>query len=429
MKRQTTSPANVESVLQRMDLLHTVSQKISEKKPLPELLDEIMESSKLVLDAAASSLLLYSKEDGKLHFQVVRGESGEALMEHTVDVGTGIAGWVAQNRKALLIPDCYQDKRFSPDYDKKSAFKTRCMICVPLLRKGQLLGVMQVINKKDNGVFDDFDLKIFETLAGQCAIAIENARLIDSQIESEALERELERAREIQQALLPSRLPEYSDLSLAARLIPARQVGGDYYNVIRINQEQSLFVVADVSGKGVPAALIVSTIYSCLQTYLSLNRSTFDLVQLVNSLNRILIDSTTPEKFATCWFGLYHHQHRTLTSINAGHNPPYVFRQGLAEPIELKAGGLMLGAVDFTFEQEHLELQPGDVLLYFTDGVTEAWNMAEEEYEEERLIKIAGDNLASHCHTILAAITEDVRGHVGRAEQSDDFTCVVVKIR
>jgi len=328
----------------------------------------------------------------------------------------------------LLVEDCYKDPRFSPDYDKKSKFKTKSMICVPLIRKRQLLGVMQVINKKGSGQFEERDLKIFETLASQCAIAIENHKLIEKQVETEALERELDTAREIQQKLLPAALPEYDDIQVAARLIPAKQVGGDYYNIVRINEKQSLFFVADVTGKGIPAALIVSTIYSCMNSYLKLKQDAFDLMTLVIAMNKVLIESTTTTKFATCWFGLYHHQTKHMVSINAGHNPPLIFRSCNTKPIALHKGGLFLGGLDVQYEMEEIQLRSDDVLVFFTDGVTEAWNEEEVEYEEYRLIQTVFKRLTEPAHAILSAIEKDVEQHVGKAQQSDDFTCAIMKI-
>lgn len=395
---------------------------------MDRLLNEIMESSKLVMDAEASSLLLYEAEDRKLHFQVATGDKGKSMKQYSVDSGIGIAGWVAKHQKPLLIEDCYRDPRFSPEFDRRSHFKTKSMICVPLVRKGQLLGVIQVINKKGPEVFQERDLTIFETLAAQCAIAIENARLIELQIESEALERELETAREIQQALLPAALPEYEDIEVAAQLIPAKQVGGDYYNILKISDSQSLFFIADVTGKGIPAALIVSTIYSCLNTYLGMKQLGFDLLTLVDGLNKVLLASTTADKFVTGWLGLYDHDSRKLVSVNAGHNPPFVFKQGQTEPLELQKGGMFLGAFEMPYETEETQLHPGDVLVFFTDGVTEAWNEQGEEYEESRLTKVVHANRNRSATQILAMIQQDVDKHVGRAQQSDDFTCAVVKI-
>ncbi len=415
-------------LLDEMNLVYEVSLKISEKKPLAELLTEIMESCKTVMNAEASSLLLYDTEDEQLHFQVATGSKGRLVKKYSVSMGEGIAGWVAKNQESQLIEDCYKDPRFNREFDLKSDFHTCSMICVPLVRKEKLLGVIQVINKIDGEVFTESDLRIFSTLASQCAISIENAQLIESQIEAEALERELQTAREIQNQLLPSSLPEFDDLDIATRLIPARLIGGDYYNVIKINDYQSLLFISDVSGKGIPAALIVSTIYSCLETYLDLRKEEFDLLSLVRSLNKALISSTPLDKFATCWFGLYDHTNRKLISLNAGHNPPYIFHKKDKKPIELNTGGIFLGIMEFLFETEVIDIQPRDLLVFFTDGVTEAMNKQDEEYGEVRLIDVVNRNLHKPAAEIINEIEEDVKKHVSGAPQSDDFTCVVAKI-
>ncbi len=420
------SIANLKFFVERLNFLHKVSQKISERKPLLRLLNEILEESKVVMEADASSLMLYDPAEKHLYFQVATGSKGKAVKRRIVRLGEGIAGWVAKHKQPLLIDDCYKDKRFDASHDEKLKYITRNMICVPLMRKNKLLGIMEAINKTNDGAFTQQDLHIFETLASQCAIAIENARLIEAQIETEALEQELETARTIQQNLLQP-IPEYKDLDAAAQLIPAKHVGGDYYNITRLNRRESLFLVADVSGKGIPAALIVSTICSCMQTFLKITER-FDLKQFVGSLNKVLIDSTTQDKFVTCWIGLYDHENRTLSSVNAGHNPPYLFRKRNTAPVTLEAGGLFLGIMDVTFEIESVQLKAGDVLVFFSDGITEAFNTKEEEYGEGALIKMVSGERNKSARQILDAVVTDVRRHAGRATQSDDLTCGIIKV-
>lgn len=414
--------------IDNLNFLHKISQKISEIKPLPQLLNEIMESSKLLMNAEASSLLLYDSDDKKLYFHVATGAKGKLIKEFSVELGQGIAGWVAEHRKPLLIEDCYKDPRFCADYDQKSNFETKSLICVPLLRKERLLGVMQVINKKEGDVFQERDLSIFETLASQCSIAIENHRLTESLIESEALERELATARSIQEKLLPDSLPQYDDIQVAAQLIPAKQVGGDFYTIQTINSKLSLFMVADVSGKGIPAALIVSTIYSCLNSYLMLHSELIDLIALITTLNRLLIQSTTTDKFATCWIGLYFHDTKKLLNINAGHNPPMIFRTDQTEPIQILKGGPFIGGLERPYKTEEVQLLKHDVLLFFSDGVTEAMNDKHQQYEETRLIDVCYKHINNSAREILHAIEMDVKKHVHGAAQSDDYTCAVVKV-
>jgi len=427
MGKAADSTGELEGIIREMNYVYDVSQRISEIKPLDLLLDEIMESCKTVMNAEASSLLIYDGTDNNLHFQVATGESGGFIKQMYFNIDEGIAGWVARNRTPLLIEDCYSDSRFNKEFDKQSNFKTKSMICVPMVHKGKLIGVIQVINKKNDGIFNERDLNIFKILASQCAIAIENSHLLEVQIQQEALNRELRTAREIQQNLLPAALPVYSDIRISAKLIPAKQVGGDYYNVYKINARQTLFIVCDVSGKSISAALIVSTIYSAIVTYFELNKNTFELVEFVKCLNRVLIESTTSEKFATCWFGLYDHKMSSLKSLSAGHNTIFIFKED-GSIVELKEGGLFLGSEDFEFEYEETCLQKNDVLLFYTDGVTEAMDSGFNFYGEERLKNIVKENFSSDSSVILEKILQDIKSFVNEAEQSDDITCGIVKV-
>lgn len=419
----------LESINRNLHFLHQISQKISEKKPLSRLMTDIMENSKVLMNAEASSLLLYDPGDDKLHFMVATGEKGNVIKQFSVEMGQGIAGWTAAHRKASLVDDCYQDSRFNPAFDRESSFTTRSMICVPLIRNEKLLGVMQVINKKGGGVFDADDLSLFEILASQCAIAIENHDLIQRQIETETLEHELEIARDIQMHLLPKSLPSYEDLEMASKLIPAKKVGGDYYNVFRVDEQRTLLFLADVSGKSISAALIVSIIDSCLHSYLKMAGKRFDLMELVGILNRVLLESTTSNKFATGWFGLYNHRTAELTSVNAGHNPPCLFRNNDTTVQTLEKGGVFLGAVDTGYESENLTLASNDILVYYTDGITEAWNENNDDYGEDRLIKTILQAKGHSAFDILRSIENDVQSHVGNAVQSDDMACIVLKKR
>lgn len=414
--------------IDEMKFLRLVSQKISEKKTLPRLLKEIMESSKMLMKAEASSLLLYDPDDRQLHFFVATGRKGRMIKKFSLALGEGIAGWVAKHKKPLLIEDCYEDPRFNPEYDRQTHFRTKSMMCVPLIRKRRLLGVIQVINREGEGVFTEKDLNLFMNLASQCAIAIENHRLTEIQIKRETLERELEIARVIQQRLLPASLPEYSDIQIATYIIPAKQVGGDYYNIMKINDELSLFFVADVSGKGLPAALVVSTIHSCMLSYMKLNQDRFDLIGLVQAMNSVLIDSTTSRQFVTCWFGLYRHDRREMKSVNAGHNPPYVFRENSENPMEIGTTGLCLGAMEFQYRMMDYSLDRGDVLVFYTDGVTEACDRDHRLYSPHRLVRVVQAHLDEDSAGILSRVRSDIEAHVGNAEQSDDLTCAVLKI-
>lgn len=419
---------NYIGLVKRLLFFNKISQNILEKKPLTELLKEILDSSKLLLNAEASSLLLYDKADDCLSFHTVAGEKQKELTHQKINMGEGIAGWVAKNKKPLKIDDCYIDPRFNKEFDLNTGFRTRNMICVPMMRKNELVGVIQVINRKNGEEFPEQDVDIFNILASECALAIENARLTEMEIKTEQLNYELTIAREIQQKILPDKLPEFDDITIKAHLTPAKEIGGDYYNVIRINKNETLFMVADVSGKSVPAALIVSTIYSFIQTYLIINKNSFDLKSFVESLNSMLITSTTQDKFATAWFGLYNHSEKTLQSVNAGHNIIYVYEKNENKLQELTEGGLLLGGLELPYQPETIKLASGDAIIFYTDGIPEAMDEDMEEYGDERFIQLISNNAGLYPAEIIDNIISDIKIFRGSAEPSDDITCGVVRI-
>ncbi|MFZ1322111.1 MAG: GAF domain-containing SpoIIE family protein phosphatase [Ignavibacteria bacterium] len=427
MKNKTSESTEIDLLVKEMKYLNKITQSISEIKPLDLLLSEIMESCKTLMNAEASSLLIYNEEENILFFEVATGEKSSEVKKIICKMGEGIAGWVAQKREPLLIDDCYKDERFNPESDKKNNFITRSMICVPMIHKEKLVGVIQVINKRNEDYFSERDLMLFKILASQCAVAIENAKLLEIQIEQEALNRELKTAREIQQNLLPVKLPEFKDLDIAAKLIPAKEIGGDYYNVFEISEDKTLFIIADVTGKSISAALIVSTIYSAVITYFDQNEDKFELKDFVNCLNRILLQSTTAEKFATAWFGLYDHSAKTLESVNAGHNVTYVF-DSKGELSELKTGGLFLGSFDLEYNSESVSLDTGNVVFFFTDGVNEAMDSELNQFGDERLEKLIRRNLKNSADFILKDLLNEIDKFAGDADQSDDITCGVIKV-
>lgn len=409
-----------------------ISNQIIEKKPLSELLRSIFEISKQLLEAEASSLLLFDEETKRLVFYVAEGEKGTLIKSKEIGLGEGIAGWVAEKKKTVRIDDCYADPRFNSSFDQRTGFVTRNMLCAPMVRKGTLIGVIQVINKSQNRRFDTQDELFFSALAGQCAIAIENYRLGQFEIEAEQMRTELETARSIQRKILPGRLPELRSYSVQTLLRPARHLGGDYYNLIRINDTQALFFITDVTGKSISAALIVSSVYSFIHSYLIIHKKTFSLKHFVESLNAFLIESTTPDKFVTGWFALLDEETLTLTSISAGHDPVYLFRKDAEPPLHqtLEEGGLMLGVMDLPYEIQELSLKTGDVLVAFTDGVTEAMNTQMEEYTPDRMKALLENQFrnAKGAEAMLRALVQDVDTHRGRAEQSDDITLGFIEV-
>ncbi len=417
------------SLLRRLKFFQTITRDISERKPLQELLDEIIAASKKLLEADAASLLLYNKVDDDLYFHTISGGTGTSLKSKPLKVGEGIGGWVAQKRESLIIDDCYTDPRFNKEFDISTGFHTRNMVCVPMINKNNLVGIIQVINKKSGLNFGREDLQLFEALAAQCAVAIDNARLIEIEIKAEQTKYELETAFKIQQRFLPEILPYVNNVDLCIKLKSAKEIGGDYFNVIEVDGETTLFFVGDVSGKSIPAALIVSTLYSFLKFYFIISKNNFDTIEFVQSFNKFLIASTTPDKFVTAWFGFYNCKSNRLTSINAGHNPIYFFRNNSDSFDKLSVGGLMLGSLEFPYCSETIELTSNDMIVFYTDGIPEAMNRDNEEFGENRFEKLLLTNRNLNANDLSKLVFDEVKKYRGDAEQSDDITLGIIKIK
>ncbi|MBZ0200841.1 MAG: SpoIIE family protein phosphatase [Ignavibacteriaceae bacterium] len=409
----------------RLDFFQSITSEVMAKKPLTDLLNEIIETSKSLLTAEAASLLFYDSKLNELVFETAVSPESVHLQTHSIPLGVGIAGWVAKEKKSLVIDDCYKDDRFNPAIDKASGFKTKNMICSPMLRKNELVGVIQVMNKIGGGSFSETDIGFLEGLSLSCAVAIENARLVDVELKNYHVSLELETAHQIQQLIMPKSLPQYNDIDVSVELIAAKELGGDYFNLIKLSDEETLFFLADVSGKSISASLIVSYLYSFSQTYLILNKK-FNLVDFVEALNKFLVFSTTSDKFATAWAAVFNHRTKVLESINAGHNPPLCLRED--KFIELSKGGLLLGAVETNYSSELLQILPGDKIIFYTDGVTEAMNNEDEEFGEERFYEFLISMKSNSSAEITKSLIDKLTRYRKSTEQSDDITCGIFQL-
>lgn len=417
------------SLLKRLKFFQTITRNISERKPLQELLDEIIFASKKLLDVETASLLLYNKDENDLYFHTISGGTGRSLKSKPLKIGEGIGGWVAEKRESLIIDDCYNDPRFNKYFDISTGFHTKNMVCVPMINKNDLVGVIQVINKKNDFKFSKEDLQLFKALAAQCAVAIDNARLIEIEIKAEQTKYEMETAWKIQQRFLPEKLPQVNNVDMCIKLKSAKEIGGDYSNVIMVDEDTTLFFVGDVSGKSIPAALIVSTLYSFLKFYFIISKDNFNAVEFVQSFNKFLVSSTTSDKFVTAWFGFYNHNNKILTSLNAGHNPTYLFRSNADSFYKLSVGGLMLGSLEFPYDSETIELNSDDLIVFYTDGIPEALNKNEEEFSEKRFEDLLLANRNLNANELSKIIFDEVKKFRGDAEQSDDITLGVIKVK
>ena len=375
-----------------------------------------------ISNSEAASLMLLTEDRSELEFKVALGPKSKGVKSFRLPVGKGIAGWVAENAEPILIPDAYADSRFDPSFDKRSGFRTHSYLCVPLIHKEKVVGVLTVLNRLDGHSFTEDDQNLVTTFASQAALSIENTKLLQAAMEQERLKKELQVAAEIQSLLIPQKLPEIKGLDIASTYIPCKEVGGDFYDIIRIDDKRFVFVIADVSGKGVPGALLVSTMQAALEAYLE---SSQDLLYVIDRLNRRIISNTTEDRYITFFMGLYNSSDKSFSYINAGHNQPLWLNDKGITP--LTKGGIFIGYMPWEYESETIYLAKGDTLLMFTDGLIEAMNENEEEFGDEKLRAILNEKTIRSSDSLLKEIEKRVLLHLGGTSLDDDFTLVVVK--
>ena len=313
--------------------------------------------------------------------------------------------------------------------------RTRSSILVQLRTKNELMGVLTLGSGMDRRVFTDEQRELLKGVAGQLALVLENARLLDRMLEHERLKHELALAAEVQRSLLPAQTPHLRDAELCGYCQPARQVGGDYYDFIALAEDVAGVAVADVAGKGISAALLMSVVQASLRGQLVNGARRKSLREMVTVMNRLLCGSVSSARYVTFFYAQIDSHENLLTFVNAGHNPPLLYRPpanrltlGDGEFQSLSAGGPVLGVLSGAgYEEEKVALRPGDLLVAYTDGVTEAMNPGGEEFGEDRLresICAAANRTAKEIlDSVISTVTTFVKG----ARQHDDLTLVVLK--
>jgi sigma-B regulation protein RsbU (phosphoserine phosphatase) len=299
-------------------------------------------------------------------------------------------------------------------------------LVVPLIRQQNLSGLLLLSGKVAGFRYNSEDLTFLTILANQIVVAMENAELYRDALEKQRLEEELAVAKQIQTGLLPKTLPALRDFDFATFIEPSRQVGGDFYDFIPIRDGRLAVVIADASGKGVPAALLIARMQAVLQSEARLGKN---VSQIMASVNRFISESTSPDRFATCFYGELDEHQRRFYYCNAGHNYPLLIRRdGKIEP--LAKGGLLLGAfLDAAYEAGEVEFLPGDLLVMYTDGLTEAMNTNEVEYGEERLTEHVSRFRHHPVEMICSKIIKSVKQFASGLSDVDDMTLVVIKAK
>lgn len=389
---------------------------------LEKILQIILETATKNLNADRGTVYVIDHKKKELWSKVFQGD---LKVEIRLPIGKGIAGHVAKTGKSIILRDAYKHPQFNQEVDKKTGYLTKTMLCTPMKdRKGKKIGVIQIVNKL-NGYFSKEDIKFLDLLSLDACLAIENSRLFKEALEKERIEKELEVAASIQKMILPKTIPQIEGFEIAGMNVPTKQVGGDYFDVIPLPGGKVALVIADATGKGVPAALLISTLQACLRAYLESNLS---LEELMRKVNRVIVRSSTENKFITCFIAILVPSSKRLEIVNAGHFPPFIVRN--SNLVKLLNTGVILGCFESAqFVGKEYLLESNDVLVMFTDGITEATNAKGEIYGDQRFEKIIIENCSKTANQLKSAIYKDVKEFEDGAEQTDDITMLIVKVK
>lgn len=419
---------NSQSTAITVDQLNQLIQvvgKINSRIQLEALLIEIMEAVKLMMNTEASSLFLLSEDGAELILHTPSGPSARELTHKRIPSDAGLSGWVLKHNKPLLVNDVQNDDRFVGEIAGRYNHVTRNLVCVPLIdHMGATVGVLQAVNSK-NGYLSQDLVPLFEMLAHQAAIAIETAKLLEERTQKEVMDKELELAQSIQTGFWPIDLPDVEGYQFTGMSKPASSIGGDYFDYIRIDDSSYGFAIADVTGKGVAASLLMATMRASLRSHVE---NVNDVVECLKRVNRLIYKDTPSNKFITAVFGQLDHNNHTFTYVNAGHNPPYLLRAADAALIPLEAGGVMLGIMDpMHLSGSSVSLEPGDKIVMFTDGITEATNTNEEYYSDEAFEQWLLENRSLSPKDMQEQLLESITTFANGQVQSDDITLVIIE--
>ena len=415
--------SRMQAVIEETTALHEISRSIESISSLDSLLHHIVVKSMNLMHAESGSLMLYTEKGDELEFKVAIGPKSDNVKPFRVKPGQGISGWVAKYGKPILIKDAYKDERFDPSFDKRSGYRTRSFLCVPLKYKDHILGVITILNRLDHRPFTERDQQMAVTFATQAALAIENTRLLKEALEKERLKADLKVAAKIQSLLIPQKLPQIEHLEVAATYIPCKEMSGDFYDVIPIKDGKWVFVMADVSGKSVPGAMLMSNFQATIRTYFQFSD---DLIWIMGQINDLLIQHTASDRYITVFVAMYDPKNSTITSVNAGHNPPLLVKSD--EQVEkLNKGGIFVGILPWKYEKQSFPFTDDNLLVMYTDGLVEAMDSKEEEFGLPRLRDIVVKNRHEPINALQERIINAVKEHTGGKPLDDDFTLLLVR--
>jgi phosphoserine phosphatase RsbU/P len=371
----------------------------------------------------AAGLYFLNPHDGTISWETLRGYDINKLHLVREKLDYGIMGWALAKREVVLLADVSMDERYFNARDR-----TKSELVVPIELDERVIGFFNLESDSLNSYSED-DMQLMQVFASQVARTVEYTVLREEREDRKRVKAELGVARSIQQMLFPSRPVCLPDLEIAGRNLTSREVGGDCYDHFELTDEDYGLVIADVAGKGVPASLLMTSFRSGVRL-LAQHRT--DITGIMSCLNDHLEEITDAEAFVTACYGVYNRLDHSLSYVNAGHNPPLLYRSASGAIVELDEGGILLGSfAKQAYELGRVDLEPGDSLLFFTDGLNEALSESGEEYGSKRIAASLSKFSELDPPELVEALLEDLRIYLklpkDRMHFDDDLTLLVLK--
>jgi serine phosphatase RsbU (regulator of sigma subunit) len=410
--------------MREIQTLHELSRSVISELEVSNLVRMITEKTMQVTNANAAWLQIIDEPRGKLQLASAVNLAETVREKIELDQQQGVSAWIFQHCQPLLVNETENDARTA--YLKKWRGNIAALIAVPLLSKGRVIGVLFAA-KSDPWSFDEFDRDMLQAFADQAAVAIDNARLWKESIEKERLAQELRVAHEAQMKLLPKRMPIAPNLDIDALSITANEVGGDYFDFFEYPERMGL-VIGDVSGKGPAAAFHMAEVKGIIESYSRIYASPREVLIHANAALHRSIERST---FVSLIYANIDFEGNEMIYSRAGHCPVIFVRRD-EPPRFLQPAGLALGldegkVFEKVITEDRIKLQRDDILIFYTDGVTEAMDAQSREFEESRLLELATSFYGKSSREIREAIVNAVRGFMGPAKSHDDYTVVVLK--
>jgi len=418
-----TSSTPEKPSVDRLALLYNLSIQLNSSLDLDEVLNRLMDEVITAVHAERGFVMLRNA-DQVLEFKVARGLEQTEIEDPEFQISRSVVERTAESGQPILTSDAQSDLRFNMR-QSVMVMGLRAILCVPLKAREKPIGVIYVDNRLRAGVFTPDDLDLLTSIAASSAIAIENARLYQLAVEKSKMETELNLARNVQISLLPRDIPKIEGWEFAAHWQPARQVGGDYYDFIPYPDGLLGLVIADVTDKGMPAALFMASSKNILRASIE---GCGNIGEGVTKANRLIERESNDQLYISLVYACLDPKSGDLLYINAGHNPPLHYHAKNRNFTRFNQSGMWMGVdANAVYKPETEIIEPGDIIVFYTDGVSEAENKKGEAFGEKGLetaIRVNTDVTPPNlCHSVI----QSVEKFTGTSELSDDITMLIFK--